>query len=106
MNENLCTRNTICRLSEDIVVREIEGEIVIVPLTAGLGDLEDEPCTLNETGKAMWDRLDGKKSLGEVAAELAAEFEAPPGEIERDVLGLAAELLKGRILAEVSPGGA
>jgi hypothetical protein len=84
----------------------IEGEMVIVPLTAGIGDLEDELYTLNETGKAMWNRLDGKKSLGEVAAELAAEFDGAREEIERDVVGLAAELLRRRILAEVPPGGA
>jgi hypothetical protein len=95
MNESICTANTICKPSEDIVVREIEGELVIVPLAAGTGDVEDEPYTLNETGKAMWNRLDGKKSLAEVAAELAVEFEA-----------LARELLKRKILAEVSSGGA
>jgi len=37
--------------SEDVVAREIEGELIIVPLAAGIGDLEDELYTLNETGK-------------------------------------------------------
>jgi len=105
MNEGFCTASTICMPSKDIVAREIEGELVIVPLAAGTGYVEDEPYTLNETGKAMWDRLDGKKSLAEVAAELAVEFEAARAEIERDVVGLARELLKRRILAEVSSGG-
>ena len=39
--------------SEDIVAREIEGEIIIVPLVAGIGDMEDELYTLNDTGKAI-----------------------------------------------------
>ena len=38
--------------SEDIVAREIEGEIIIVPLVAGIGDMEDELYTLNETGSS------------------------------------------------------
>ncbi|MCU0486454.1 MAG: PqqD family protein [Anaerolineales bacterium] len=88
--------------SEDIVAREIEGELIIVPLAAGIGDLEDELYTLNDTGRAIWSRLDGQTSLGQIAAALAAEFDAPPGEIERDVLGLVQELARRRILVEVN----
>ena len=87
--------------SDDMVAREIEGELIIVPLTSGIGDMEDELFTLNETGRAIWDRLDGKKSLKDVAAELRAEFEEKPGEIEQDVVGLTSELLKRRMLVEV-----
>ena len=88
--------------SEDIVTREIEGELIIVPLVSGIGDMEDELFTLNETGRAIWEKLDGKKSLKDVAEELSAEFEASSGEIETDVIGLAEELLKRRMLVEVS----
>jgi len=88
--------------SEDIVAREIEGELIIVPLVAGIGDMEDELFTLNDTGKAIWRRLDGEKSLKKAIDELSHEFEAPVGEIDKDVIGLVEELLKRRILVEVS----
>ena len=88
--------------SEDVVAREIEGELIIVPLASGIGDMEDELFTLNETGRAIWDRLDGKKNLQEIAAELRVEFEAKAEDIEQDVVGLTAELLKRRMLVEVS----
>jgi len=69
--------------SDDVVAREIEGEIIIVPLVAGIGDIEDELFTLNETGKAIWDKLDGQRSLADVVAELTPEFEeAEDGAIE------------------------
>ena len=87
--------------SEDIVARSIEGELIIVPLVAGIGDFEDELYSLNETGKAVWDRLDGRKKLKDVLAELSAEFEAPVGEIEKDLTGLVEELLRRKILIEV-----
>jgi hypothetical protein len=87
--------------SEDIVARVIEGEIVIVPLAAGIGDMEDELYTLNETGRAIWDRLDGQRTLREIAAGLAQEFEAPVEEIEKDVEGFATELLNRKILVTV-----
>lgn len=87
--------------SEDIVARNIEGELIIVPLVAGIGDMEDELYTMNETGKAIWDRLDGKKKLKDVLGELSAEFEAPAGDIEKDLIGLVDELVRRKILVEV-----
>ena len=87
--------------SEDIVARNIEGELIIVPLVSGIGDLEDELYTLNETGKAIWDRLDGKQKLREILAELSTEFEAPAGEIEKDLIGLMEELVRRKILVAV-----
>jgi len=87
--------------SEEVVAREIEGEMIIVPLTAGIGDADDELFTLNDTGKAIWKQLDGQRSLKNVVENLSAEFESQPGEIERDVTGLVEELLKRKMLVEV-----
>jgi hypothetical protein len=64
--------------------------------------MEDELFTLNETGRSIWAKLDGKKSLKTVAEELSAEYEAPPDEIEKDVIGLAEELLKRKMIVETS----
>lgn len=89
---------TTPRPSSDVVARVIEGEIIIVPLASGIGDMEDELYTLNETGKAIWDRLDGRRTLGQVVEELAAEFDAPEDVLRADVLGLVEELLKRKIL--------
>lgn len=86
--------------SEDVVAREIEGELIIVPLASGIGDMEDEIYTLNETGRAIWKRLDGKRSLKDIAESLKAEYEATPGDIERDILGLVGELVKRRMVVE------
>jgi hypothetical protein len=87
--------------SKDIVAREIEGELIIVPLVSGIGDMEDELFTLNETGKAIWDKLDSQKSLRILVEELVTEFEDPKGEIEKDVIGLVGELLKRKMVVEV-----
>jgi hypothetical protein len=89
--------------SDDIVAREIEGELIIVPLVAGIGDMEDELFSLNDTGRDIWRRLDGKTTLAGVATALAAEYGAQPDEIERDVIGLVEELTRRRMLV-VKPG--
>ena len=87
--------------SEDIVAREIKGEIIIIPMIAGIGDLEDELFTLNDTAKAIWKQLDGEKNLAEIAANLADQYHTSPAEIEKDVLGLVNELVKLRIVVNI-----
>ncbi len=96
--------NVVCAPSGDIVAREIEGEFIIVPLVAGIGDAEDEMYTLNETGHAIWRKLDGARTLGAVVEALAQEFATPRADIESDVLGFASELVERRILIAKSEG--
>jgi hypothetical protein len=84
--------------SDDIVARDIEGELIIVPLVAGIGDMEDELFSLNDTGKDIWRRLDGKTTLGGIATALATEYSAQPEEIESDVIGLVGELVRRKML--------
>lgn len=93
------TAGAICEPSENVVAREIEGEMIIVPLVAGIGDTEDELYTLNETGKAIWKKLNGQRSLEQVSEELANQFSSSAGKIEADVLGFAAEMVRRGILS-------
>ena len=86
--------------SDDVVAREIEGELIIIPLAAGIGDMQDELYTLNETGKAIWNRLDGRTSLAGVISDLAQDYEATSGDMEQDVCGLVEELVKRRMVVE------
>ena len=84
--------------SEDIVAREIEGELIIVPVVSGIADMEDDLFTLNPTARAIWERLDGKRNLQDVIEALSKEYEGPWEDIEKDVIGLVEELLKRKII--------
>lgn len=95
------TPDSVCKPSEDVVSRQIEGELIIVPITSGIGDMEDELYTLNDTGRVIWDRLDGKTPIRDITKALSEEYDAPPGEIGRDVLGIATELVRRRIVVAV-----
>jgi len=77
------------------------GELIIVPLTSGIGDMEDEIYTLNDTGRAIWDRLDGTATVHDIASALEAEYDAAPGEIEKDVQGIVSELFRRGMVVEV-----
>jgi len=48
------TPESVCVPSEDVVSREIEGELIIVPIASGIGDMDDELYTLNDPGRAIW----------------------------------------------------
>lgn len=98
MNDTTLTLQTICAPSEDVVAREIEGELIIVPLASGIGEADDELYTINPTGQAIWQKLDGARTLAQVADELANEFDAPRADIERDVLGLVGELARRKMV--------
>jgi hypothetical protein len=96
--ESSITLENICSPSEDIVAREIEGDLIIIPLASGIGDMEGELYALNDTGKAIWGKLDGARSLRQIASELADEYAAPAADIERDVTGLVGELVRRKML--------
>lgn len=86
--------DAICAPSADIVARDFDGELIIVPLVDGVGDMEDKLYTMNETGRAIWDLLDGARTLRQVAGHLKSEYDASADELEQEVLALAAELAR------------
>jgi hypothetical protein len=88
--------------SGDVVSREIDGALIIVPLTSGVGDMEDDLFSMNESGTEIWNMLDGKKTVQEVVEALAQQYRAEPAEIEQDVAGIVTELLKRRMLVEAT----
>ena len=83
---------------EQLIAREIEGEIVIVPLTSGIGDLNAEMYSLNHTGVAVWNKLDGKTQLKKIVSQIASEYDASEHVIESDIINLVTDLInKGLI---------
>lgn len=93
---------TVYAASDDVVPRKIERDLIIITVTSGANDIQSELFTLNATGQEIWRRLDGSKSLKDVVTELSAQFNAPAGQIEKDVIYLVEKLHKRRILVEVS----
>jgi hypothetical protein len=68
-----------------IVYRVIAGEAILVPIRRRTADLESI-YTLNETGARIWDLLDGRRTLGEIKAQLVEEYEgAVPEKVEADL---------------------
>ena len=88
------------RHSENVIAREIEGELIIVPIASGVSQGDEELYTLNESGRAVWTYLDGTKTLQEIVDALVADYDANSELIARDVRGLVGELLSRHIVVE------
>jgi hypothetical protein len=58
----------------DVVQREVAGEVFLVPIRGHLADLQ-ELFVLNETGRWIWEHLDGPCRLDELAMRMIAEFD-------------------------------
>jgi coenzyme PQQ biosynthesis protein PqqD len=63
--------------------------------------MEEELFTLNDTGKSIWDMLDGQRTVNDIVKELASEFETEGEELEVDVLGLLEELVSRKLVVAV-----
>lgn len=84
--DELNTRLAQCYKKDDqLVSREIAGELILVPIRAHANEL-DSIFTLNETGAWIWEQLDGEKSLAEICSGLVSEFEVNTETAEQDLL--------------------
>ena len=90
--------NKIYFRNENIIVREIEGEYLMIPIASGIGNMEDEMYTLNKTGINVWEKLSAEKTLKAVIDELCLEYDADKKKIAADVIGLVEELFKRKIV--------
>ena len=66
----------------------VDDQAVIINLNEGIY------ISLNETGSFLWQRLDGERTLADIAQELADAYDVPLSVTRSDVLALAQELLK------------
>ena len=79
------------RKSDDIVFREIAGEMILVPIRSNVGDLESI-YTLNETAAYIWSLIDGQRTMREIRDEVVAEYEVEEQEAEQDLLELLSQM--------------
>lgn len=81
------TANERFHASEDVVAREVAGEMVLLDLESGLY------FGLDRVGSRVWQRLsDGGASVADLADVIEAEFDAPREVIEQDLARLLDQL--------------
>jgi hypothetical protein len=84
--------------SQRVIAREIEGELIIVPIEDGIADFEDALYSLNASGRRIWDLLSPESTVQTICNKLAEEYNAPFETIQADVVGLIKRLYKMGII--------
>ena len=85
-------------ISEDLVARKVQGEFIIIPLSSGLSKTNEELFTLNHSGQAIWEKIDGKRTLSRIIEKLCREFSVSKLTMTKNVLGLMEELIKRKMV--------
>lgn len=85
------------RRLHDVILREIAGEVFLVPIRGRLADLQ-ELFVLNGVGEWVWERLDGTLSVEALAEGVAAAYEVTPEEACADVEAFLGELAEAGLL--------
>lgn len=83
-------------VSEDVVARNVGGEMVLLDLATGLY------FGLNAVGSCVWDRLNESAAcLDELADRIEAEFDAPREVIEQDLTALLGNLAERQLITGI-----
>jgi hypothetical protein len=90
-------RDTLLRLSPDVVFRELDGESVVLDLSSG------RYFGLNAVGTRVWQLIQQGQPVDGLIRAVTAEYDADADAVERDVLALL-EDLKARGLVVEPPG--
>lgn len=89
--------DSILKKSENVVFRKIQDEYILVPIVASAADVESI-FNLNETGTAVWEKIDGAKKLSDIIADIKAEYESEGEQIENDIMAFVNEMVEAKLL--------
>ena len=92
-------RAKVLRVVGEVVRREIAGETILVPIRGRAADMR-RMYSLNPSAAFVWERLDGRRTLGDIVEELLAAFAADPAAAQADVESFVATALAEGLLEE------
>ena len=93
------------RLDESVVMREIAGQTFLVPIRGTLAELQDL-YVVNDVGQWVWERLDGARTVGDLAAEACLEFDVAPEAARADVEAFLHDVLAAGLVVPADGGEA
>jgi hypothetical protein len=74
----------VYRRNPSIVARNVEDEVVLVPIKSDVGDL-DSIYTLNDVGAFIWELIDGKQTVGSILTKILDEFDVSEEQARADI---------------------
>ncbi|QKG70829.1 PqqD family protein [Erythrobacter mangrovi] len=85
--------SAVRKLAGNFVETDVDDEVLIVDLEGG------ELFSLRGTARDTWRLIDGQRSLDEIVASLAGEYDAPEDRIAGDTAALINELVDAALVS-------
>ncbi|HXX14719.1 MAG TPA: PqqD family protein [Candidatus Eremiobacteraceae bacterium] len=83
--------------NHQVVSRKIEGELIIVPVRSGVGDL-NSLYTLNPVGSVLWEFMTEGHTVPEMVQRICDEFDVTALQARRDIEAFLASLLEEKLV--------
>ena len=84
-----------------VVSRQIEGELIIVPIRHGVSDL-NSLYTLNQVGLVLWDFMREEHTVPEMMNRVCDEFEVTAAQAQDDIRAFLDSLLEEKLIQFVA----
>jgi hypothetical protein len=88
--------------NQEVVSRKIEGELIIVPIRSGVGDL-NSLYTLNPVGCVLWDFIAEGHTVSEMVERVCDEFEVTQEQAQHDIELFLDSLLEEKLVLSELP---
>jgi hypothetical protein len=85
----------------DYVQRDVAGECILVPIRRTLTEA-NSIYVLNETGAALWYRIDGQRTAQDIVTDFCNEYEVATDQLAKDFTLLLDDLLSIQAVEEVT----
>jgi hypothetical protein len=85
----------------EVVSRQIEGELILVPIRRGVGDLTSL-YTLNAVGAVLWDYLIESRTVTEMVARVCDEFDVATDQAHSDIQEFIQSLVEEKLVQPAS----
>jgi len=87
--------------NHEVVCREIEGELIVVPIRCAVGDL-NSLYTLNSVASVLWDFMTEGHTIGEMVQRVCEEFEVTATQAQPDIETFLDSLIEEKLVQSVA----
>jgi len=95
------TPTSIYSKHPDYVQRDVAGECILVPIRRTLTEA-NSIYVLNETGAALWNRIDGQRTAQDILTDFCSEYEVTTDQLVKDFTSLLDDLLSIQAVEEMT----
>lgn len=83
--------------NQDVVSRLIDGELIVVPIRRGVGDM-NSLYTLNPVGSVLWEFMAERHTLPEMVDHVCQEFEVSSAQATQDIESFLVSMMQEKLI--------